>query len=108
MADHTTYLANVGKYAPGVDDDAVKGIVSHLGIALQGNDSSLVACADKSERDRVRDSFLKKKLGLTDSDADLDAAVQAVCQEMGDETNKSRVTFYYLLAKKYDKLSSLH
>jgi hypothetical protein len=50
------------------DDTAIKGIVEHCGIALQSRDASFVACQDKSERDRVRDSFLKKKLGLTAPD----------------------------------------
>ncbi len=107
MADHTEYLADVKAHASDVDEAAVKGIVNHLGIALRSRDSSLVACSDKAERDRVRDSFLKKKLGLTQSDKELDTAVQDVCKQMGSKGDKSRVTFYYLLAAKYDKLSSL-
>jgi hypothetical protein len=41
---------------------------------------------------------------LTDSDADLDKAVMAVCEKMKADRDKSRVTFYYLLAEMYDKL----
>jgi hypothetical protein len=108
MADHTTYMADVKKYDAAVDETAVAGIVKHLGIALQKRDSSLVSCSDKSERDRVRDSWLKKKLGLTAPDTELDAAVQDVCQQMSGDTSKERVTFYYLLAAKYGKLDSLH
>ena len=61
---------------------------------------------DKSERDRVRDSFLKKKLGLTLPDAELDKAVIEVCERMKAERDKPRVTFYYQLAEKFDKLSA--
>lgn len=99
------YLEDVKKYADDADENAVAGIVRHCGIALQSRDASLVSCSDKSELDRVRDRFLKKKLALTDSDDDLDAAIKGICETMKDSRNKSRVTFYYLLAKKYDKLS---
>jgi hypothetical protein len=60
----------------------------------------------KPFRDRVRDGFLKKKLALTDSDADLDKAVLGVCERMKTDRDKSRVTFYYLLAEKYGKLTT--
>jgi hypothetical protein len=53
----------------------------------------------------VRDSFLKKKLGLTHSDDELDAAIQAVGDRMKDNAAKNRVTVYYLLADHFDKLS---
>ena len=108
MADHTEYLADVKIYHPDVDEAAVKGIVKHCGIALAKRDSSLVSSSDKSELDRVRDSFLKKKLGLTGTDAEFDAAVKEVAEAMKGDRAKSRVTFYYLLAKKYDRLADFH
>ena len=99
------WAVDVKKYVPEADESAIKGIVRHCGIALQNRDGSYVSCADKSERDRVRDSFLKKKLALSDGDADLDKAVAAVCETMKAEHDKSRVAFYYLLADKYGKLA---
>ena len=102
------WAADVKKYVPTADDSVVKGIVRHCGIALQSRDGSFVSCTDKAERDRVRDSFLKKKLALTESDADLDKAVMAVCERMKADRDKSRVTFYYLLAEKYGKLAMFH
>lgn len=100
------WAADVKKYVPNADDAAIKGIVRHCGIALQKRDSSFVSCTDKAERDRVRDGFLKKKLALTDSDADLDKAVLGVCERMKADRDKSRVTFYYLLAEQYGKLTA--
>ena len=100
------WAADVRKYAPNADDAAIAGIVRHCGIALQSRDASFVSCSDKGERDRVRDSFLKKKLGLQDAEADLDKAVMDVCERMKADRDKSRVTFYYLLADKYGKLGS--
>ena len=99
------WATNVRKYVPNADNAAIKGIVRHLGIALRGKDSSFVACTDKLERDRVRDHFLKKKLGLALDDAELDRGVADVCQRMQGDRDKPRVTFYYLLAEKYGKLS---
>jgi hypothetical protein len=80
----------------------------HCGIALASRDASLVACNDKAERDRVRDSLLKKKLALTATDADLDKAVMDVCEKMKADHDKSRVAFYYLLAEKFGKLAAFH
>jgi hypothetical protein len=102
------WAQDVKKYVSGADDAAIKGIIKHCGIALHNRDSSLVACHDKSERDRVRDSFLKKKLGLTASDAELDKAVMEVCETMKADHDKSRVAFYYLLAQKFGKLADMH
>ncbi len=99
------WMADVRKYVPAADEAAVKGIVRHCGIALQSRDASFVSCTDKAERERIRDGFLKKKLALTDSDADLDKAVVEVCERMKADRDKARVTFYYLLAEKYAKLS---
>ena len=108
MADYTTYIPDVAKYVASVDDAAVKGIVRHCGIALHKVDSSLVSMSDKSERDRVRDKFLKKKLALADPDDQLDAAIKDVGERMKEDRTKSRVTVYYLLAERYAKLDVFH
>jgi hypothetical protein len=99
---------DVKKYVPEADDAAISGIVKHCGIALHSKDASYVACQDKAERDRVRDGFLKKKLALSESDAELDAAIMDVCQKMKADRDKSRVAFYYLLAEKFGKLAAFH
>ena len=99
------YVQDIQKYTDNVNEDVVNKIVKHLGIALRSRDASLVSCTDRTELDRVRESFLKKKLELTNSDADLDRAIGEVCERMKDTKNKSRVTFYYLLAEKFDKFS---
>ena len=104
----TDYLADVKKYAAEADEKVVTAIVKHLGIALRSRDASMVSCSQKSELDRVKQSWLQKKLGLGVDDAELDKAIQEVCEQMGKSNpSKSRVTFYYLLAAKFDKLSSL-
>jgi hypothetical protein len=52
--------------------------------------------------ERVRENFLKKKLGLKTDD--MDASIKAICAHMKDDRTKSRLTFYYLLAEHYGKL----
>lgn len=98
------YSENVAKYTSSVNEAAVAGIVKHLGIALRSRDASLVSCSDKSELDRVRKSFCNKKMSISD-DAAVDAAIKEVCEKMKAERQKSRVTFYYLLAEKFGNLS---
>jgi hypothetical protein len=107
MADIATYVADIKKYSPNVNEAAVQGIVKHLGIALRNKDSSLVAGSDPEEMKRVRDSWLKKKLGCTGSDSDLDKSVKAIVEKMKADKTKERVTVYYLLAEHHGKLGGL-
>ena len=104
----TDYVADVKKFASSVNEDAVDGIVKHLGIALRSRDASLVSCTDPKELERIRDGFCRKKLDLSDSDDKVDASIQAICETMKSDNTKSRVTFYYLLADHYGKLGLFH
>jgi len=107
MADVQKYIEDVKKYTSTVNEEAVAGIVRHCGIALRNRDSSLVAGTDPEELKRVRESWLKRKLALTESDADLDKAIHAVMDKMKGERAKGRVTVYYLLAEHFKKLDGL-
>jgi 3-dehydroquinate synthetase len=98
------WAVDVKKYDAGASDAAIKGIVKHCGIALRKRDSSLVSFSDKEEVARVRNGFLKKKLALTQPDAELDAACMKVAEMMKADKTKNRVTVYYLLAKHFGKL----
>ena len=101
---------DVKKYVPKPDEKAVAGIVRYCGIALQNKDSSLVAFGDKQEIERVRDNFLKRKLGLSNADAELDEAIRDVGEKMKTVHGhgKNRVTAYYLLADRFGKLPVFH
>ncbi len=98
------WAIDVKKYAPGADDKVIAKIVSYCGIALRKRDSSMVSFTDPIETARVRDNYCRKKLGLTDSDADVDAAIAAVGKQMSGDTTRNRVTVYYLLAEAFGKL----
>ncbi len=104
MSEH---LEAVKKYRPDCNEKAVEGIVKHLGIALRSRDASLVSCSSKDELARVRDSWCKKKLALSDGDADLDKMIADVCEEMKADRGKNRVAFYYILAEKANKIEAL-
>lgn len=100
------YVADVKKYVPAPNEKAVAGLVKHFGIAMrEGSDSSFVSASDKEELARVRDGFLKKKCGLAQPDAELDAAIKAVGEQMKKDNKKLRTTFCYLLAEKFGKLA---
>ncbi|MFV0295302.1 MAG: DUF2853 family protein [Hyphomicrobiaceae bacterium] len=105
MAD-ADYAADIKKYAADVNTKAVEGIVKFCGIALRSRDASHVSCSSKSELETVRESFLKRKLKLTEDDAALDKHIAAVCDKMKGVNQKHRVTFYYLLAEKIGKLDA--
>jgi 3-dehydroquinate synthetase len=100
-------VADIAKYTKKVDEAAVGAIVKHLGIALRNRDSSLVSGTDPEELKRVRESWCKKKLGITETDDEIDAAVKTVIDKMKADRTKERVTVYYLLAEKYGKLNDL-
>ena len=105
---HAPYYKNITeKYDDAASEDVVKTIVKYLGASLSNKDAKYVSCTDETERNTVRDNFLKKKLGLTDDNEVLDAKVMAVCTEMKPQRMKDRVTFYYLLAKNEGKLQDL-
>src|SRR5436305_8592695 len=104
MADLASYVADVKKYTGSVDEGAVAGLAKTYALVLGKPDSRLVAAGDPEEIARVRDNFLKKKLGLKDADTALDAAVKSVLDKVKADRTKSRLTVYYLLAEHFNKL----
>ncbi|WP_028032902.1 DUF2853 family protein [Chelativorans sp. J32] len=102
----SNYLADVQKYDATADAAAVDKIVKHLGIALRSRDASLVSCSDPEELARVREKWCIKKLGETD-EARCDSVIEKVCETMSADNTKSRVTFYYLVAKQLGKIAEL-
>ncbi len=100
----TDWAADIKKYAPDADDAVIAKMLSTYRLVLSSRDSAYVATSDASEVATVRERFLKGKLGLTQDDATLDAAIADVAKMMKADRTKSRATVYYLLADKFDKL----
>lgn len=99
----TDYLADVRRYDAGADPAVVDRIVKYLGIALRRRDSSLVSCSDPAELARLRDKWCMKRLGASDAEK-CDSIIEIVCETMKADRAKSRVTFYYLVAKHLNAL----
>lgn len=97
------WAADVKKHVADADDDVIAGLIRHCGIALRSADASMVSFGDKSETDRVKKSFVMKKLGVTD-EAEADAAIEAVGAQLKGTHRKYRVTVYYMLADHFGKL----
>ena len=103
MASIQEHKDIVAKYAK-AHAGALDGMAKTYRLVLSNKDSQYVACGDETEKATVRANFLKKKLGLTNSDTDLDAAIEAVCVTMKEDRFKSRLAMYYMLADKFGKL----
>jgi hypothetical protein len=106
--DITPYVENMKQFVDDINEDAVQKIVNHLGITLENNDAALVSGTDQTELDRVRESWLQRKLGRKESDDELNAAIDVVVEKMGrSNPKKCRVAFYYILAANYGVLGDL-
>lgn len=89
-----------------IDDALFIKVTNGLGPSIYNKNSELIACSDQNELQTVRDSFLKKKLGLELSDDALMKVIKEVCIEIGSSVKtKYRAVFYTLLVQKFDKSS---
>ncbi|MDG1871639.1 DUF2853 family protein [Flavobacterium frigidarium] len=87
------------------DMDLLTKVTIGCGPSIYNTDSSTVAGSQQSELDTVKNNFLIKKLGLTDS-KDLDAGIDAVMEKYGrSNKTKHRAVVYYLLAVHFKKES---
>ena len=98
-------LADIKRYDSKPDTALLEVLAKNYAVVMNNRDASGIACSDKSELETVKNNFLKKKLGLTLSDSELDAAVAEICKKMAADKKKSRLTAYYLLTKKFGKES---
>ena len=98
----TGHLDDIKKHVSEVDETALANMEKTYRLVLSKPDSRAVSFSDEEELKTVRESFLKKKLGLTIPDAELDAAIKEVGKAIPG--HKQRLTVYYLLAEKFGKL----
>ena len=101
MTDHHE---SVHTYATHADTAIIDKMAATYRLVLDDRDSALVSASDPEELTTVRENFRKKKLGLTEDDAALDAAIESVLAQMKDGKPNPRLAVYYLLAEKFDKL----
>jgi hypothetical protein len=87
------------------DMDLLTKVTVGLGPSIYNADSATVSGSDAKELATVKNNYLIKKLGLTDS-ADLDNAIAYVMDTYGQSNrNKYRAVVYYLLCKHFNKAS---
>lgn len=98
----SNYAESIERFVDAVNNEAIDGLVKHLGIALRNADSATVAASDDNELATIRDGFCAKHLGMSAEEAD--AAIAKVAETMKHDSAKCRVTFYYLLADGAGKL----
>lgn len=85
--------------------DLLTKVTVGLGPSIYNADSSTVSGSDAKELATVKNNYLIKKLGLSDS-ADLDKAIDAVIEKYGrSNRTKYRVVVYYLLCTHFKKES---
>ena len=93
------------KFGESPDMDLLTKVAIGLGPAIYNLDASKVSGSDEKELDTVKNNFLIKKLGLSDS-PELMSAINSVIEKYGkSEKNKHRAVIYYQLAKHFGKES---
>ncbi|MCA0377836.1 MAG: DUF2853 family protein [Actinobacteria bacterium] len=95
-------LEDISKYVSSPDEAVIEAMEKTYALALSNADARQVSFSDADELKTVRENFVKKKLGVTDSDDDIDAVIRAVGERVPG--HKQRLTVYYLLAEQYGKL----
>ena len=87
------------------DMDLLTKVTIGCGPSIYNTDSSTVSGSDQKELATVKNNFLIKKLGLSDS-PDLDKAIDAVIEQYGrSNRSKYRAVVYYLLTVHFNKQS---
>jgi len=102
----TKYAADLKeKCGVDADMDLLTKVTVGLGPSIYNADSSTVSGSDDKELATVKNNFLIKKLGLSESD-DLDGAIASVMDTYGQSNrNKYRAVVYYLLVTHFNKAS---
>ncbi|MET6990417.1 DUF2853 family protein [Sediminicola arcticus] len=87
------------------DMDFLTKVTIGCGPSIYNRDASTVSGSDEKELETVKNNFLIKKLGLSDSPK-LMEGIKSVMEQYGSsERNKYRAVVYYLLAKHFKKES---
>ncbi len=86
-----------------INADLFIKVAKGLGPSLYRDDASLVSSSDAEELNRVKEHFLKDKLGITNH-KEMDKAIAEVVDQFGSgNKSKYRALFYYLLVENLGK-----
>ena len=93
------------KFGEKPDLDLLKKVTVGLGPAIYNLDASKVSGGDEKELETVKNNYLMKKLGMSDSPKLMDA-IKSVLDTYGSgNRNKHRAVIYYMLCKHFEKAS---
>jgi hypothetical protein len=104
----------IAKYAADIQDklgqapdmDLLTKVTIGCGPSIYDDDASTVASSDEAELERIKSSYLMKKLGLPDG-PNLMEGINAVIDAYGrSNRNKYRAVVYYLLCRHFGKESA--
>ncbi|EJF81033.1 DUF2853 family protein [Bartonella doshiae] len=98
----TNDLADIKLYDPNPDEAAIERLSHRLALVMKQRDASLVATSDPKELERV-EKWVQDVLDADEKSAKI--AVAKVADMMSEDRRKSRMTFYYLVAR---QLNALH
>jgi hypothetical protein len=98
------YAADIKeKFGESPDMEFLTKVTIGLGPAIYNMDASKVSGSDDKELATVKNNFLMKKLGMSDSPALLEAINTVIDRYGRSEKNKHRAVIYYMLAKHFGK-----
>ena len=93
------YQKELSRIKVKVDDVLLKAVVKSLGPAVYREDASMISAADADELERVKQNFMVRRLGLTDSPR-LETMLNKALDQMGrSKTNKHRAVLYYIITR---------
>ncbi|PCJ75148.1 MAG: hypothetical protein COA53_07490 [Rhodobacteraceae bacterium] len=87
------------------DMDLLTKVTIGCGPSIYNADASTVAGSQAAELETVKNNFLIKKLGMSDSPALMEAIDEALTTYGKSNRNKYRAVVYYMLTKKFGKES---
>ena len=87
------------------DMDLLRKVTIGCGPSIYNADASTVASSQAGELETVKNSFLIKKLGLSDGPELMEGIDKAIETYGKSERNKYRAVIYYMLTKHFGKES---
>ncbi|GAB5474394.1 MAG: DUF2853 family protein [Maribacter sp.] len=101
------YAADIkDKFGQTPDMDLLTKVTIGLGPSIYNLDASKVSGGDEKELETVKNNYLIKKLGMSDS-SDLMDAIKSVLDKYGSSNkNKHRAVVYYMLCRHFKKESA--
>ena len=93
------YKKELSKLKVKVDDVILKAVIKSLGPAVYRDDASKISPADADELERVKQNFMVRRLGLTDSPK-LEVLLNKAMDQMGrSRKSKHRAVLYYIITR---------